>query len=49
MPEGVKEMRRGGLEESRDQNRAQTHGINDAPERLVTGGLFQKSVKEEKK
>lgn len=41
-------MRTGELEESRSQKRAQTHRINDAPERLVTGGLFKKSVKEKK-
>ena len=38
-PEGL-EMGRGGLEQSRSENRAQTYGINDAPKRLVTGGLF---------
>lgn len=41
-------MKTGGLEESRSQNRAQTHGINDAPERVVIGGLLKKSVKEKK-
>lgn len=35
-------MRTGGLELRRSQHRAQTHGINDVPERLVTGGIFKK-------
>lgn len=41
-------MRTGGLELRRSQNRAQTHGINDSPERLATGGIFKKFVKEKK-
>lgn len=40
-PEGL-EMGTGGLEQSRTKNRAQTHGINDVPKRLVTGRLILK-------
>lgn len=41
-------MRTGGLELRRSHNRAQTHGINDIPERLVTRGIFKKFGKEKK-
>lgn len=41
-------MGMGGLELRRSHNRAQTHGINDIPKRLVTGGIFKKFFKEKK-